>query len=306
MVSEKKRMSKNDKKTTKPTIRTTTTPEFKKANCGAGISTNDFTCYTSDTLKKMKHLWNLRHPDATIDETEDRDIWEALKDNMSDVCDSEKCWLRQKFVKHDLPKELIAYTFAPTAPKLWIKNPNEWLSSVDIEKVMHQYEKKHKDFEFIGPSPIDFDTRVEDGQCVWNELCAFDLKKQLVRKKTKIGFVFNTDPHYLSGSHWISLFVDLNKKTIFFFDSTGDDVPSEVLKLMERIVAQGREIGIEMKTIINNKAHQKGDTECGMYCLHMIVSLLENKHTPKHFLTHRISDAEMETLRNVYFNQPGL
>tara|TARA_Y100001935_G_scaffold208345_1_gene177854 strand:- start:1118 stop:2014 length:897 start_codon:yes stop_codon:yes gene_type:complete len=298
MVSDKNKMSKKGKKKINA--------DFQKANCSAGISTNDFTCYTSDTLKKMKQLWNLRHPDATIDETEDRDIWEALKDNMSDVCNSEKCWLRQKFAKYDLPKELIAYTFAPTAPKLWIKNPNEWLSSVDIEKVMHQYERKHKEFEFIGPSPIDFDKRVEDGQCVWNELCTFDLKKQLVRKKSKIGFIFNTDPHYLSGSHWVSLFVDLNKKNIFFFDSTGDDIPSEVKTLIERIVEQGREIGFEMKPLINKRAHQKGDTECGMYSLYMIITLLENKHTPNYFMTHRISDAEMEKMRHVYFNQPGL
>ena len=37
----------------------------------------------------------------------------------------------------------------------------------------------------------------------------------------KIGIIFNTDPHNKSGSHWISLFIDVKKKIICFFDSVG-------------------------------------------------------------------------------------
>jgi len=36
---------------------------------------------------------------------------------------------------------LLNYTFAPKAPDDWKRKANEWLSSLDIEAVMKQYEK---------------------------------------------------------------------------------------------------------------------------------------------------------------------
>ena len=279
---------------------------FIKAKCSAGKSLNDYTCYDDKALVNLKMLWNARHPDVKIEETDSNAIWSVLKANMSNVCNTEKCWLQQKFAKNNLSKDLQSYTFAPDSPKTWLTNPNEWLSSVDIMKVMQQYEAKYKNFAFIGPSPIDFDTHMRDGECVWKDLCEFDLKQQLTDKKTKMGIIFNTDPHYSSGSHWISIFIDVINNEIFFFDSTGERAPKEVSALMGRIMSQGKDMGINFKKIVNNKTHQKSDTECGMYCLHMIISLLENKHDPSYFLTHRISDAEMERLRGEYFNKPGV
>ena len=56
------------------------------------------------------------------------------------------------------------------------KNPYAWLNSDDIIKVMNQYEKKYKNFKFIGPSPIDFQDKKFYGNCVWEELCNFSIK----------------------------------------------------------------------------------------------------------------------------------
>jgi hypothetical protein len=251
----------------------------------------------------MKKLWNARHPDHLIKATSDKKIWEELKNNMGNVCDTEKCWLRQNFMKNELTSSLVKYTFAPESPSSWKKNPVEWLSSLDIEKVMSQYEKKYKNFEFIGPSPIDFDKRLLYNECVWDELCNFDLKKLIKRGKRKIGMIFNLDPHYKEGSHWISLFIDLNKKYIFFFDSTGDDAPKEIKKLIKRIVLQAQKLKIHLDTYINQKQHQRSDTECGMYSLYMIIEMLENKKTPQDFMECRVKDKEMTKLRNVYFNE---
>ena len=44
---------------------------------------------------------------------------------------------------------------------------------------------------------------------MWEELCKFSLKKQLSKGKQKTGIIFNTDPHYKEGSHWISLFINI-------------------------------------------------------------------------------------------------
>ena len=44
---------------------------------------------------------------------------------------------------------------------------------------MKQYENVYKCFEFLGPSPIDYDTHMHNGDCVWEDLCEFNLKKAM-------------------------------------------------------------------------------------------------------------------------------
>ena len=250
----------------------------------------------------MKNLWNARHPDHKIESNTPYEIWSRLKVNMKDVCDIESCWLKQQFISNDLDKELSSHTFTPKSPKSWVKNPTEWLSSIDIENVMKQYENTYKCFDFIGPSPIDFDTRVMYGQCVWDELCNFDLQKHIKRGKNKIGVIFNTDPHYLNGSHWISLFIDIKKSFIFYFDSNGEPIPKEVDILCKRIIKQAKELSIDLT--FNENApmeHQLENTECGMYSLYLISSLLTNKHDYKYFMKHRIPDENMKKMRLKFF-----
>ena len=48
--------------------------------------------------------------------------------------------------------------------------------------------------------------------------------------------------------------------------------------------------------------HQEGNTECGMYSLYFIISLIEDTVNPNYFKSKKISDAEMENLRDRYFN----
>jgi len=251
---------------------------MSKASCGPSSKDKKYTCYKNEDLQKMKNMWNARHSDAKITAEDDKDIWKALKENMSNICDSEICWLKQQFVNKVFKSELINYTFAPYSPKSWNKNSTEWLTSVDIEAVMKQYEKKHKHFMFIGPAPIDFDKHLLYDQCVWEELCKFNLKKIITKGKTKIGIIFNLDPHDKDGSHWVSMFIDIKKKFIFFFDSTGDKPEKEITAFMKRIKTQGDKLDIMFKTIINKKEHQRGDTECGIYSLFLIIELLEGRN----------------------------
>ena len=167
-----------------------------KQNRCSRSSPDDYSCYDTKSLLKLRQYWNIRHPDQKITSDKPREIWKALKNNLSHICDKESCWLRQKFIKHNLDNKLLNLTFAPQAPDTWKKNPKEWLNSLDITRVMRQFEDKYPNFQFIGPSPIDFDDHKMDGECVWEELCKFDLAKTLKQNKTKIGIIFNLDPHY--------------------------------------------------------------------------------------------------------------
>jgi hypothetical protein len=291
---------------------------FKKLNCspkiGAGqIEGNknnrlsnkieDYTCYSNASLLYLKKYWNQRHPDLMINTNNSKKIWSLLRFYMKDVCDRESCWLKQNFIKNNLNRDLSLLTFAPESPSTWKKNKNQWLTSLDIDKVMKQYEEMYKCFEFIGPSPIDFDSHQKYSECVWEELCKFDLKDYIDRGKTKIGIIFNTDPHYKEGSHWISLFINIKDKYIFYFDSNGDKIPNEIEKLINRINSQGIQLGFHFNIMDNrNVEHQRSNTECGMYSLYFIVQLLTENKSPQYFFKERIRDEEMEKLRNKYFN----
>ena len=276
---------------------------FVKLKCSPKLQDNDFTCYSNESLFKLKSLWNARHPDVIIASNEPREIWESLKQRLKNVCNKESCWLKQNFASSGLDKEMLTYTFAPKSPDDWKKNPNEWLNSIDIENVMKQYEKEFPYFDFIGAAPIDFDSPKMYGECVWEELCHFDLRVSIRNGKNKIGFVFNTDPHYLSGSHWISMFVSLKHKYIFFFDSTGTSPPKEVKRLINKIKQQGKALGINFRYIENKKHHQKKPTECGMYALFMIINLLRETMKPEEFIIDIFPDEQMEKFRKLYFNQ---
>ena len=279
---------------------------IRKINCSPKPKDklNNFTCYTNNDLIKLRDLWNARHPDVKITSNSPKEIHKKISEHLKDICNNEACWLKQKTIFGKLDSDL-ADSFAPESPEEWKKNPNEWLSSTDIMKVMKQYEKAYKCFDFIGPSPIDFDTRQLYGECVWEELCNFNLEKMIKNGKTKIGIIFNTDPHNKPGQHWISLFINIQKGDIFFFDSTGDDSPPEIKKLINRIKKQGFAMNPPIKfTIDSNEGieHQYGNTECGVYSIFFIVHMLEDKMTENYLKTHILKDEYIEEFRHIYFN----
>ena len=280
--------------------------KVKKVNCSPKPKNemNDFTCYTDKSLYKLRDLWNERHPDIKITTNSPEEIHRLLSEKLKNVCNKESCWLKQKAAFGPLSSDM-SDSFAPESPVEWKKNPNEWLSSEDIMKVMKQYEKAYKCFDFIGPTPIDFDKKMLYGECVWDELCNFSLAKQIKNGKTKIGVIFNTDPHNKPGKHWISLFINIKKKQIFFFDSTGDKAPKEVEDFINKIKQQGLSLTPKIKFVSDSNQdveHQYGNTECGVYSLFFIVHMLEDKLTEHYLKTHILKDEYIEKFRHVYFN----
>ena len=276
--------------------------KYKKLQCSPDHNNKDYTCYNSENLEKMRILWNARHPDNLITTNDSKKIWMQLKENIGSVCNKESCWLKQKFMEGNVTKDLLNYTFSPKSPDSWKKNKNEWLSSEDILKVMKQYEKFYKCFDFIGPSPIDYDTHKLYGECVWEELCKFNLSNEIKKGKNKIGIIFNTDPHTKGGEHWICLFINIKKKYIIYFDSVGNYTPKQVNKFIKNIKNQGNNLNLNFKTYKNKLKHQKRDSECGMYCLHVIIELLKDNTNPEKLINKRITDEEMEKYRKEYFN----
>jgi hypothetical protein len=280
---------------------------FVKLSCSPENNKKEYTCYSDEDLYKLRDMWNQRHPDRQIQTENTKLIWNQLKTYYATTCNKESCWVRQMTKNTKLEKELLD-AFAPESPEDWKKNPNEWLSSIDILKVMNQYEKKYKCFDFLGPSPIDYDTHKLYGDCVWDELCHFNLYEHIKKGHTKIGIIFNLDPHYKGGSHWVSLFINIKNKTIFFFDSAGEKVPSQIKKFADTVIKQGKELSTPIYFKFDQNypvEHQYGNTECGVYSIFFIIHMLEDKITGHYLKTHILKDKYIEQFRKIYFNENG-
>jgi len=266
-------------------------------------------CLDLDTLLLLKKIWNKRHSDCKIKSKNKDDIWNELKKNMLHNCNHEMCWIDHVLQNTKHKKKLKNDLFVPKMPESWKQNSSEWLSSIEILDVLSQYEETYPDFVFLGPSPIDFDNvSIQDTNkqniCVWPELCHFNLKQHISNKIKRIGMVFNLDKHYQSGSHWVSIFLDIPSRILFYFDSAGNEMPKEIEKLCNKIKNQARRMNISLFIDSNiNVRHQRENTECGMYCLYFIISLLTKKHNVDFFRKNIIQDNLVKKFRTIYFNK---
>ena len=237
------------------------------------------TCLTTKTITTITDAYNRHTPDTNSyisDKLSPKDKWIKLRETMSRIphCDQETCWLT-KIKLTDKDKRLLqAQLFVPPKPSEWSENPNTWLTNFDIANVLNQYEEAHTDFVFIGPSPIDYDKKPNKDECVCNRLCNFSVEKLLEKGKTKIGIVFNLDPHDKGGSHWVAMFIDLEDKFVFYFNSTGEKIQPEINKFKDMVMSQGIVSLGKMDYYVNTFEHQRSNTECGMYCLYFIITCL--------------------------------
>ena len=170
----------------------------------------------------------------------------------------------------------------PPRPKDWIEDPDKWLDSNNIRDVMNQFEEASvkdgvKEFEFMGPFPIDFAapdpyTKSASGKekCLQTEICELRVTKALENGVKSIGIVYNLDPHYKSGSHWVANYVDIANHKCYYFDSYGVEPPPQVATFMKWLKSQDPQMDLQY----SKRALQHSNTECGMYCLYVIIRLL--------------------------------
>jgi hypothetical protein len=219
--------------------------------CSPSKKKNKVTCYSDKSLIKIANNYNKKSKDkipipANKEKLTEQDrghLWKAIKNKLKDdtPCNDDFCYLETNIVKELNDQDINKNTFVPEKPIEWYDSPNEWLSNFDIADVMRQYEDE-TDFIFFGPTPIDFDERLNYNRCVNQELCSINLRDINNKKKNKVGVIFNLDPHTKSGSHWTALFVDMKRGGIYYFDSYGIEPPNEVKKLMKKIRSQGNEL----------------------------------------------------------------
>jgi hypothetical protein len=265
----------------------------------------------------IKDEFNKLNPNQQIMAKSLKGIWLELQKKMNCDCATsfDDCWYN-KIKNTELRDKISKYIFAPTHPKTWNKNPSEWLSNFDILKVLKQYETTYKHFKFFEPTTIDFDLKLSQNKCVSDEICNIDIEKYINDGKTEFGFIFNLDNYQGQGTHWVSFYISVKYKFAFFFDSSGENIPVEVKRLKNRIVKQLKKNG-RIKFYQNAPFnHQKGNSECGMYSLYFITTMLtkqiDNTRVSINTLINyfkgkykgRITDAQMNDTRWKLFNKP--
>jgi hypothetical protein len=215
---------------------------------------------------------------------------------MGNKCITQKCWSEQSFInqmKKSARDELEKYTFRPDGPQgKW-----EWLNTLNIDDVLEQNEVTRKDFKFLGTVPVDFDKFEKFG------IKNLDYDKLISEGKTKIGVVFNLDEHNQPGSHWVSMYSDLLKGEVYFFDSYGTRPDPRIRTFLRRVgkFCEGK-LGAENVIIDHNKIrHQYGNSECGVYSINFIKRMLRGDSF-KEICESKTPDKKINKCRNIYFN----
>lgn len=169
--------------------------------------------------------------------------------------------------------------FRPSQPSTWKMDKNEWLTNMDIERVMNQYDKAYKDYKFLGVCSRDFAAKRKNSTtCVSRQLCHYwdQLRNGTFRHK-KFGIVFNLDKHTGPGTHWVSVYCDLRPRSpkygICYYDSVGEAPPKEIQEFMKGIKPNDAKFAI-----VRNSIHQQfGNSECGVFSMMFIILCLQNQ-----------------------------
>ena len=219
-------------------------------------------------------------------------------------------------MKNVAREELAKYTWRPEGPD----TGNEWLNTDHIDKAMAQYEKRYKDFKFLGVMPRDF----QDHDVY--RITHNDYLDLLQAKKIRLGIIYNTDPVGKPGEHWNALFANLKTGEIYFFDSFGVAPNSEVrahMKQIKEFIQNNCDQIVNMernhnnlmtpnndtldsqckklKVAHNDKQHQYEGSECGVYSINFITRMLRGD-TFKQIVESRISDSRINKCRKAYFS----
>ena len=192
----------------------------------------------------------------------------------------------------------------PKMPKEWEKKPDTWLDNFNIKHVMEQYEVAFPWFEFLGVFPMDFSApdpyhKDEPNRCLHPELCTLNLQKEYDAGKRGIGMVFNLDPHYKGGSHWVGLYINIQiigAPQISYFDSYGMKTPPLIARFMRSFTLQNKNVQLNF----NARRFQYSNTECGMYSLYFIICMIHGSSF-KEFCKEVTKDKTMLELRKILF-----
>lgn len=231
-------------------------------------------CFNMDELRAMADAYNLftiAQKNGSIiqypNKMDHAQLWNALREKLLPLCGDrgEVCWLDQSGMLSKLQKsnpflyDLITKDAIKPQGK---RKKYEWLNTLDIERVMTQYETVYPQFKFIGCFASDH-----------FELNPREFPSDIIKKYRITAIVFNMDASHQSGSHWISVVFSRDEGRLFieYFDSTGSPPNQRIKKFLSHPFFH------DAIYIQNATKHQKYNSECGVYSMYFILQRLMGK-----------------------------
>ena len=98
--------------------------------------------------------------------------------------------------------------------------------------------------------------------------------------------VINLDTSDGNGTHWVSLYINLKKRQLYFFDSYGKKPMKSIFNFMNRIYNEFTNRNLDYNVVHTNKKfkvryntiqHQRKNSECGVYSMNFIIRLLNGE-----------------------------
>ena len=268
--------------------------------CAPGKEYTESSCLSLDSLIKIAEAYNehiaIKNKKVIPMIFEKRFLVKEIHKRLKHICKDQLCWIKQDFVKRLRDTEINDYTFRPSGPS----NNLNWLNTDNINKVIKQYYKLYSDFRFFGAVPIDFDDLPILG------ISNLDFEELYQNNIHKLGFVFNLDEHWKSGSHWVAMYSNIKTNEIYFFDSYGIIPDKRIDALIKRIESFCKEKTGKNPIVKYNKIrHQFKNTECGVYSINFILRLLKGE-TFNEITNNITNDDLMSKCRKIYFNKNKL
>jgi hypothetical protein len=180
---------------------------------------------------------------------------------------------------------------------------NQWLSNDEIDNVLKTYQSQHSNFKYYKSSLMN------------ESVSSVNLNEDMSDSDIDhVAYVINTTEQcYVGkacGEHWVCIFVSKvgNAEggiTLEYFNSAGSAPPKRICELFKK-----QKYLLEMKYPVSIKynrcQHQKGGSECGVYCLYFIKSRLEGTAFERFTNGSMISDEAMLIFRRYIFDIPSI
>jgi hypothetical protein len=250
--------------------------EDDDTKCAPVINFKNGSCIPTLILIELVEAYNKYYKKDKIPTVEKIDVF--YMDNYKKYLLSEmqerfegpqKNWVNENFtklMKKEFKEILEKEIFRPEGPKKQF----QWMSSLDMNAVLSQYEHLYPDFKYLGSVPIDFDDI--DFYGIKN----IDYNEMKKIGKTRFAMVINNQKHSQGGQHWFCLYFDLKKGDIFFVDSVGDEPMDEIIKYVDKLKTYLQSKNIKSNFKINKTKHQKKNSECGIYSMYFILRFLKS------------------------------
>nr|WBF70721.1 hypothetical protein [Megavirus caiporensis] len=271
---------------------------------------NNKTCFTLEQLAEMAGAYN-RHITKEKLKPGINDLYKnaelipikqdktfllkELKKRFETICKNDEiCLTRQAFMNEivdEMRNEINEYTFRTDGPK----NSKEWLSTTNIDEIMKQYEKKYPNFKFLGAVPLNCD---EISFC---SLFNIDFNKYFEQGINYLGIIFNHDRLGEPGSHWVSMFIDINNGKLYFCDSAGKPPIGNIYTIIKKFTDfYKKKTGKDIIYKYNDRSYQKDNSECGVYSCNFIIRKLSGESF-ENIINNPLTFPEINSCRNIYF-----